>query len=166
MPFCPNCGAQVNEGAKFCPGCGKPLQGDAPAPAASAPTPNNPNLIDCPCCGARVSKFAKACPQCGGPLDGSENMAQFKTPHYRNGYGADFRLRVVNAQTGEVLYEDYGGKVIKLKAPVEIRLDHAGLKKLTFTLQPGKKYQGKILAKLLGITWTCTEVDVFDGSDD
>ena len=165
MPFCSNCGAKLEDGAKFCPNCGTPTQGGRPKPTEPEEA-DNPNLIVCPTCRAKVSKFAKSCPKCGGPLDGSENVAQFKTPHYKNGYGNDFRLKVVDAKTGETLYNDFGGRVIKLKAPVEIRLDHAGLKKLTFTLQPGKKYQGKILTKLLGVTWTCTEVDNFDSSDD
>ncbi len=34
MAFCHNCGAQVNDGVKFCPGCGAPLQA---APAQQAP---------------------------------------------------------------------------------------------------------------------------------
>ena len=33
MAFCPNCGNQVDDGAKFCQGCGNPLDGSAPAPA-------------------------------------------------------------------------------------------------------------------------------------
>lgn len=32
MAFCPNCGAQLNEGDKFCPSCGAPTE--APAQAA------------------------------------------------------------------------------------------------------------------------------------
>ena len=30
MAFCPNCGNQVDDGAKFCQGCGSPLDGSAP----------------------------------------------------------------------------------------------------------------------------------------
>ena len=30
MAFCPNCGNQVEDGAKFCPGCGNPLDDSAP----------------------------------------------------------------------------------------------------------------------------------------
>ena len=32
MAFCPNCGAQVEEGVAFCPQCGTGLNGPAPAP--------------------------------------------------------------------------------------------------------------------------------------
>ncbi|WP_455137241.1 zinc ribbon domain-containing protein [Thermophilibacter sp.] len=38
--FCPNCGAQVPDGSKFCTSCGSTLGAAAPAPApAPAPTP-------------------------------------------------------------------------------------------------------------------------------
>ena len=36
MPFCPNCGAELSEGANFCGKCGSKL---AAAPAAPSPTP-------------------------------------------------------------------------------------------------------------------------------
>lgn len=32
MKFCPNCGAQVEEGTGFCPACGQPLGAAVPAP--------------------------------------------------------------------------------------------------------------------------------------
>ncbi len=40
MPFCQNCGSEVNEGAKFCPECGH-KQGDAPVTEAVA-SPTEP----------------------------------------------------------------------------------------------------------------------------
>lgn len=38
MTFCPNCGAEVQDGARFCPGCGKPLSGE--------PTPKTYPVFD------------------------------------------------------------------------------------------------------------------------
>jgi len=40
--FCPNCGAAVKDGAKFCASCGKPLPVRAPAPEAAAPVVEAP----------------------------------------------------------------------------------------------------------------------------
>lgn len=31
MPFCPNCGNEIDDGSKFCPNCGNPMDGSAPA---------------------------------------------------------------------------------------------------------------------------------------
>ncbi len=47
MPYCPNCGKQVEEGTQFCPFCGKPLS-NAPqksmsfSPSQPMPTPSPP----------------------------------------------------------------------------------------------------------------------------
>ncbi|WP_406536094.1 zinc-ribbon domain-containing protein [Methanobrevibacter sp.] len=30
MPFCPNCGNEIDDGSKFCPNCGNPMDGPAP----------------------------------------------------------------------------------------------------------------------------------------
>jgi hypothetical protein len=41
--FCPNCGAEVAEGAKFCPQCGQPVaQAPTPADSAEKPQPTAP----------------------------------------------------------------------------------------------------------------------------
>ena len=50
---CPNCGAEVKEGTKFCPDCGKKIE-----------TEN----LKCPKCGAEVKPGAKFCPECGEKL--------------------------------------------------------------------------------------------------
>lgn len=52
---CPNCGAQVKKGAKFCPECGKEIVSD--------------DRRVCPKCGAKVRKTAKFCPECGEKLE-------------------------------------------------------------------------------------------------
>ena len=43
MAFCPNCGSQLNEGARFCAACGSPVAAPAPvAEPAPAPAPAEP----------------------------------------------------------------------------------------------------------------------------
>ena len=41
MAFCPNCGAEVKEGAAFCPSCGKEV---------------SKNTAFCPSCGTAIPK--------------------------------------------------------------------------------------------------------------
>ncbi len=54
---CPNCGAEINKGAKFCPNCGHKLG------------------LTCPNCGESVSLNSKFCPNCGQPLNVSKKCA-------------------------------------------------------------------------------------------
>lgn len=56
---CPNCGAEVMEGALFCTGCGTKLEAPLP-PAAPAP-----EIRACAGCGAQLSEGALFCPNCG-----------------------------------------------------------------------------------------------------
>ena len=42
MPFCSNCGTQVNAGDKFCNNCGNPLQPSAPTRQQAPPPPPPP----------------------------------------------------------------------------------------------------------------------------
>lgn len=47
MSFCPNCGKQVKEGAKFCDGCGSKMPGRE--------APHMHEEIDCPYCGSNLT---------------------------------------------------------------------------------------------------------------
>ncbi len=66
MVYCPKCGTQLPDGAKFCFKCGSQLPGStggaAPA-AASAPAPTSSAPTIAPA-GAEAMK----CPSCGGPI--------------------------------------------------------------------------------------------------
>ncbi len=57
--ICPNCGAEVEPGMKFCTECGKPMAAQAPK---QAPTPQE-NI--CPHCGAQLEPGMKFCTECG-----------------------------------------------------------------------------------------------------
>ena len=63
---CPNCGAEVPQGALFCPVCG--TKQPQPQPAAPAPAPAQKF---CPGCGAQVNATNKFCNLCGTPLEPS-----------------------------------------------------------------------------------------------
>jgi TM2 domain-containing membrane protein YozV len=56
LPYCPNCGKEVQGNPPFCPQCGKPLQ---LAGATTQPT------AYCPHCGAQIDPQAEICPKCG-----------------------------------------------------------------------------------------------------
>ncbi|HEV2519220.1 MAG TPA: zinc ribbon domain-containing protein [Thermoplasmata archaeon] len=76
---CPNCGAALPQGARFCYACGRPLGGGAaaapappppPPPAASAPAANAP--VNCPSCGAPLKplfgEMVITCAYCGASV--------------------------------------------------------------------------------------------------
>ncbi|MBN1261052.1 MAG: protein kinase [Anaerolineae bacterium] len=70
--LCPNCGAQLRPGARFCKACGKPV----------APFGTSPDRSLCPRCGAELRAGARFCKQCGsrvsGPLTSASQAGQ---PH-------------------------------------------------------------------------------------
>ena len=59
ISLCPNCGAEVPAGQKFCSNCGNAIA-QAEAPAASAAV--------CPTCGEPVEPGTKFCSKCGSPI--------------------------------------------------------------------------------------------------
>ena len=90
MPFCSNCGQQIQEGAKFCAGCGSPT------------TVNNSNaskrtafydgeLHKCPNCGEVLKAFEINCPACGYEIRGSNTINSAR----------EFALRLVDAENDE-----------------------------------------------------------------
>jgi predicted amidophosphoribosyltransferase len=60
---CPNCGAIIYEGDKFCGSCGAPVNNQAIKQEAT-----KADTIICPNCGKEIPKDSKFCPECGFPL--------------------------------------------------------------------------------------------------
>ena len=71
--FCPNCGAECEDSAKFCMDCGCPLE--------TVP-------VYCPNCGCKLEEDAVFCPECGTKVNTAENQkniqpAQWTEPQDR-----------------------------------------------------------------------------------
>ncbi len=66
--FCSNCGAQINDGAKFCNNCGAP-QGGVISPVAAVAPSTQLVPAKCTSCGGKLdvdpSQQAAVCPYCG-----------------------------------------------------------------------------------------------------
>ena len=58
MPFCSNCGNEINDNAKFCPKCGTAANAEN-EPAST--TQNNTSGINCPKCGSIIPFGNLAC---------------------------------------------------------------------------------------------------------
>ena len=74
--YCRNCGAPLEDGARFCTGCGKRLE-------TAAPTKKH-----CPFCGAEQAAASAFCSRCGKPLGTSATAAPHTTSARYAQYGA------------------------------------------------------------------------------
>jgi hypothetical protein len=64
---CPNCGATLPDGARFCYSCGRPLSGGAPGGMPAPPPPPPPPPASAPSGGGAATAPVN-CPNCGAPL--------------------------------------------------------------------------------------------------
>lgn len=73
MAYCTNCGAQVDDNAKFCGVCGNkmPIK-QQPQKTNTRKTVYDGTIHKCPNCGAGLSSFVKNCPECGYELRGTD----------------------------------------------------------------------------------------------
>ena len=66
MPFCSNCGEEINEGTKFCPKCGVSQTYET---ETTNNQQNNNLTIACSKCGTLVPVGNMVCTNCGSPLN-------------------------------------------------------------------------------------------------
>ena len=76
MPFCSNCGQQINDGAKFCPSCGTAVSNEKTNNQRK--TVFEGNIHKCPNCGEVLNSFTSNCPSCGYEIRGASNSAAFQ----------------------------------------------------------------------------------------
>lgn len=76
MPFCSNCGQQIQEGAKFCANCGKAVTGESTT--SQRKTVYEGELHKCPNCGELLEAFTTKCPSCGYELRGAKNSSSVR----------------------------------------------------------------------------------------
>ncbi len=97
MIFCPKCGKELPDNAKFCDACGEklPVPVAAPAPVAATPAvvpvetapiapetpvaPQMPSVVFCEQCGAKNDRANAFCESCGARLNKPETPAEKKS---------------------------------------------------------------------------------------
>ena len=77
MPFCSNCGQQIQESAKFCAGCGSPTAANN-SNTSKRTAFYDGELHKCPNCGEVLNSFVAVCPACGYELRGSSATGAVK----------------------------------------------------------------------------------------
>lgn len=83
---CPICGAEVENGTKFCPACGAAI----PQPQPEPTQPNNDAHKFCPNCGAPNDVGSAFCPNCGRPLNAGTGNPQGGFNNMGQQFGANF----------------------------------------------------------------------------
>lgn len=73
MAFCSNCGAQLQDGARFCGKCGKGIE-----KVARRNIVYEGELHQCPRCGESINAFSNACPSCGHEFRDAEVAKSIK----------------------------------------------------------------------------------------
>ncbi len=77
---CPECGAEVPEGRKFCSECGTKIEVLKPAPVANV----------CPNCGAPIAEGKKFCGECGTKIElPTPPEPEIPKPKFCSGCGAE-----------------------------------------------------------------------------
>lgn len=69
MPFCTNCGQEIQEGAKFCASCGTPTNNDVHHESTKRKFVYEGEIHKCPNCGEVINSFVSICPACGFELN-------------------------------------------------------------------------------------------------
>lgn len=84
MPFCSNCGKELNNNVKFCPECGAKslnIEQKQLSKIESSNVRQNEfvgNVKKCPACGAELSSFTAICPTCGHEINSTSGSNSIK----------------------------------------------------------------------------------------
>lgn len=78
MPFCSNCGKEIENNAKFCSGCGSPCNTAQSDNQGQRKTKFEGEIHKCPQCGEVLDSFTTVCPSCGYELRGSSTTSAVK----------------------------------------------------------------------------------------
>lgn len=78
MPFCSNCGQELESDAKFCSGCGEPNNTTSTENQGQRKTMFDGEIHKCPQCGEVLASFVTICPACGYELRGSSTTSAVK----------------------------------------------------------------------------------------
>lgn len=78
MPFCSNCGKEIENNAKFCSGCGSPQNATPADNQGQRKTKFEGEIHKCPQCGEVLDSFTTVCPACGYELRGSSTTSAVK----------------------------------------------------------------------------------------
>ena len=68
MPYCSNCGQQIDANAKFCSSCGEPVSTRHKVESDKRETVFEGKIRKCPNCGEILSSLTAICPACGHEL--------------------------------------------------------------------------------------------------
>ena len=71
MPFCSNCGKEIENNARFCSGCGSPQNATPADNQGQRKIKFEGEIHKCPQCGEVLDSFTTVCPSCGYELRGS-----------------------------------------------------------------------------------------------
>lgn len=69
--FCPYCGTELDNGARFCKHCGSPIDRPKASTFKTREQEYAGKMIKCPACGEDIPSFTAVCPSCGHEIRGS-----------------------------------------------------------------------------------------------
>lgn len=127
-------------------------------------------LVSCPECGKQVSDRASTCPNCAFPLKGFDKLKINTQISNLPSPGLIKTVKIINSETGEILWEGNRGEVITLSSanPIPITVSYKGLtgkpaRGLSKTVEPRKKYGVTFTPGMFfNPTYTLVEIDVID----
>lgn len=67
--FCPYCGTELDNGARFCKHCGSPIDRPKASTFKTREQEYAGKMIKCPACGEDIPSFTAICPSCGHEIN-------------------------------------------------------------------------------------------------